>query len=145
MRRCNDFLGVKSIRFDHDKSHLIIDDQTLSISYASNQFYLLDALFSNPKKRWENDELLEISASSYGVPAVTYMLPGFHHRAQSRRHPESSVSVRGERKQPPPVVAVHGPRARAHGPGWAGFFLQAHAMSPWAHAISLCGLRLGQI
>ena len=32
-----------------------------------------------------------------------------------------------------PVVAVHGPRARAHGPGWAGFFLQAHA-------ISLCGL-----
>jgi hypothetical protein len=43
------------------------------------------------------------------------------------------------------VVAVHGPRARAHGPGWAGFFLQAHAMSPWAHAISLCGLRLGQI
>ena len=43
------------------------------------------------------------------------------------------------------VVAVHGPRARAHGPGWAGFFLQAHAAGPWAHAISVCGLRLGQI
>jgi len=28
------------------------------------------------------------------------------------------------------VVAVHGPRARAHGPGWAGFFLQAHAVGP---------------
>ena len=47
--------------------------------------------------------------------------------------------------EPSPVVAVHGPRARAHGPGWAGFSLQAHAMSPWAHAISLCGLRPGQI
>lgn len=49
----------KQITFDKKNSQIIIDGTGHKIPYASNQFYLCDAVFSFPKKRWENDELLE--------------------------------------------------------------------------------------
>lgn len=45
--------------FDKEKSELKIDGKPTPIPYSSNQYYLCEALFGNPKKRWENDELLE--------------------------------------------------------------------------------------
>lgn len=50
---------VQKITFDKKESTLLFDDQEIVIPYATNQYYLLEALFSNPKKRWETDELLE--------------------------------------------------------------------------------------
>ncbi|HVZ12413.1 MAG TPA: hypothetical protein VG965_05265 [Patescibacteria group bacterium] len=48
-----------SIIFDEKKSILFIDEKKFIIPYATNQFYLLQALFHKPLKRWETDELLE--------------------------------------------------------------------------------------
>lgn len=50
---------VRKIWFDSKKSVIHIDDTNIEIAYATNQYYLLYALFSNPKKRWETDQLLE--------------------------------------------------------------------------------------
>jgi DNA-binding response OmpR family regulator len=36
-----------------------MNEQIIQIPYASNQYYIMTALFSNPKKRWEQDEILE--------------------------------------------------------------------------------------
>lgn len=47
------------IWFDKEESAIHIDEAKFIIPYASNQFYLVDALFSNTRKRWEHDELLE--------------------------------------------------------------------------------------
>jgi hypothetical protein len=47
------------ISFDKKASLLFIDDKKIEIAYATNQYYLCKALFSAPKKRWEQDELLE--------------------------------------------------------------------------------------
>jgi hypothetical protein len=47
------------ISFDKKKSAILIDEDTVAIPYATNQYYLCEALFSSPKKRWEIDELLE--------------------------------------------------------------------------------------
>ncbi len=47
------------IWFDKEESSIHIDETKILIPYASNQFYLVSALFSNTKKRWEQDELLE--------------------------------------------------------------------------------------
>ena len=49
----------KRIRFDKKRGVVVINDQTVQIPYASNQYYLCEAVFANPKKRWEQDELLE--------------------------------------------------------------------------------------
>jgi hypothetical protein len=49
----------KKISFDKKESYLSIDNKKIKIPYASNQYYLCEALFSNPLKRWEQDELLE--------------------------------------------------------------------------------------
>ena len=47
------------IFFSEKKGALSIDGQEIEIPYATNQFYLLQMLFSRPQKRWEMDELLE--------------------------------------------------------------------------------------
>lgn len=47
------------IYFDEKKCLLFIDKNSIEIPYATNQFYLLRTLFSNPSKRWETDELLD--------------------------------------------------------------------------------------
>lgn len=49
----------QNIDFDRKNSNLILDDEILHIPHDSNQYYFLDALFSQPKKRWEQDEMLE--------------------------------------------------------------------------------------
>jgi hypothetical protein len=48
-----------SLHFDEQNSELLIDGKSVAIVYASNQSLLLKALFSEPDKRWENDELLD--------------------------------------------------------------------------------------
>lgn len=47
------------ISFDKKEGSLLFDDEEVVIPYATNQYYLCEALFSHPKKRWEIDELLE--------------------------------------------------------------------------------------
>lgn len=47
------------ISFDEKSSMLSINDKRISIPYASNQYYLTQAVLSRPKKRWEVDELVE--------------------------------------------------------------------------------------
>jgi len=65
--------SIKSIDFDKKKSTLTIDATTIQIPYASNQYYILDALFSNSRKRWENDELLEkLGEEEMGNSRVVY-------------------------------------------------------------------------
>jgi hypothetical protein len=55
----NQTTNPSSIRFDSKQSLLLIDNNSLEVAYASNQYYLLRTLFSNPQKRFETDELLE--------------------------------------------------------------------------------------
>jgi hypothetical protein len=50
---------VEHITFSKKDSTLLFDNQEVAIPYATNQYYLCEVLFSNPKKRWETDELLE--------------------------------------------------------------------------------------
>lgn len=38
---------------------MLINDITIPVPYATNQYYFCVALFSNPSKRWESDELLK--------------------------------------------------------------------------------------
>ena len=45
--------------FNEKTSILSINDSEIPIPYASNQYYLTQAVLSRPKKRWEVDELLE--------------------------------------------------------------------------------------
>lgn len=49
----------KSMSFDKKRSILKIDETTIPIPYASNQYELCVAVFSDPQKNWEADELLE--------------------------------------------------------------------------------------
>jgi len=49
---------IHSISFDKKNSTLSIDAKIFEIPFASNQYYVCDALFTQPTKRWENDELL---------------------------------------------------------------------------------------
>ncbi len=49
----------KKISFEKRNGVLMIDEQTIEIPFASNQYYLCKAVFVDPKKRWEIDELLE--------------------------------------------------------------------------------------
>jgi hypothetical protein len=48
------------IVFDAESSVLTLDDRTVQIPYATNQYELAKAVFSAPTKRWELDELLEL-------------------------------------------------------------------------------------
>lgn len=50
---------IRRISFDKKESILRLDQHEIHIPYATNQYYLCEALFSQPKKRWEVDELLE--------------------------------------------------------------------------------------
>lgn len=50
---------LENLYFDDKQGKLIIDDKKISIPYATNQYYMLKTLFSNPNKRWETDELLD--------------------------------------------------------------------------------------
>jgi hypothetical protein len=45
--------------FDKKKSEISVDTTVYPIAYASNQYYVCEALFAFPKKRWETDELLD--------------------------------------------------------------------------------------
>ncbi|MBI1862547.1 hypothetical protein HYS00_00320 [Candidatus Microgenomates bacterium] len=51
--------AIKHISFNRSSGELKINETMLVLPYASNQYYLLDAIFAHPKKRWEHDELLE--------------------------------------------------------------------------------------
>lgn len=46
------------IFFDRKQSAIIIDDKSIVIPPATNQYYLCEAVFSDPEKRWNQDELL---------------------------------------------------------------------------------------
>jgi hypothetical protein len=50
---------ITRISFNKKSGVLLFNEFEVSIPYATNQFYLCEALFSSPKKRWEIDELLE--------------------------------------------------------------------------------------
>jgi hypothetical protein len=50
---------LKKVYFDKKNSTLILNDEEYQIPFASNQYYLCEAVFSAPTKRWEIDELLE--------------------------------------------------------------------------------------
>lgn len=47
------------ISFRKKESIIQVDEQEISIPYATNQYYLCEAVFSAPKKRWELDEILD--------------------------------------------------------------------------------------
>lgn len=51
--------NIYKLSFDRTNSQIIIDSTSIKIPYDSNQYYLCDAIFSSPSKRWEADELLE--------------------------------------------------------------------------------------
>lgn len=57
----NDLINLKpkKITFLKKEGTIMIDEKKIVLPYASNQYYLCLSLFSNPKKRWELDELLE--------------------------------------------------------------------------------------
>src|SRR5262249_13028513 len=50
---------VHHTSFDKKAGSIVLDHDEIVIPYATNQYYLCETLFSNPKKRWELDELLE--------------------------------------------------------------------------------------
>lgn len=50
---------LKSISFDRKSSAIKLNNDTIHIPYASNQYYLCEAIFSAPRKRWERDELMD--------------------------------------------------------------------------------------
>lgn len=52
-------IEIKNIYFDKKGSSIQIDGRKYEIPYASNQYYVCDAIFSAPTKKWEYDELLE--------------------------------------------------------------------------------------
>lgn len=49
----------KRIAFNKKESYILIDSKKINIPYASNQYYLCEAIFSAPNRRWEKDELLK--------------------------------------------------------------------------------------
>lgn len=50
---------LHKLEFDSKLSRLTINERTIEIPFASNQYYLCKTLFSAPKKRFELDEVLE--------------------------------------------------------------------------------------
>jgi hypothetical protein len=51
--------AFKNINFDKKTGTIYVDKRKIVIPYASNQYYLCKAVFLNPNKNWEVDELLE--------------------------------------------------------------------------------------
>jgi len=58
-RRSHSKIKTMKMSFNEKTSILSINDSEIPIPYASNQYYLTQAVLSRPKKRWEVDELLE--------------------------------------------------------------------------------------
>lgn len=50
---------ITRISFSKKKHTVYINDKSVNIPFATNQYYFCDALFSNPTKKWETDELLD--------------------------------------------------------------------------------------
>jgi hypothetical protein len=59
--------GINSICFDKKDSEIKVDEKNYTIPKDTNQFYLCKALFSNLKKEWEQDEILEIMGESFSA------------------------------------------------------------------------------
>lgn len=55
----NDITQIRNISFNKKGSYLEINGRKYEIPYASNQYYICEAVFSAPQKKWEHDELLE--------------------------------------------------------------------------------------
>lgn len=51
--------SITSLSFDKKSAVLFINTEKIAFPYATNQYYLLTAIFTSPKKRWESDEILE--------------------------------------------------------------------------------------
>lgn len=47
------------IKFNASDGQLNINNETIQVPYATNQYYFLISIVGKPEKRWENDELLE--------------------------------------------------------------------------------------
>lgn len=47
------------VKYDKEKSTISANNKEITIPYATNQSNFCEALFQKPKKRWENDELLD--------------------------------------------------------------------------------------
>ncbi len=58
-RRSHSKIKTMKMSFNEKTSILSINDSEIPIPYASNQYFLTQAVLSRPKKRWEVDELLE--------------------------------------------------------------------------------------
>jgi hypothetical protein len=55
----NHVVQIKQLYFDKKESAIYIDEVKHIIPYASNQYYICEAIFSSPGKKWEYDELLD--------------------------------------------------------------------------------------
>lgn len=62
-----DLWKIKSISFDIKSGKITVNNTVIEIPYASNQYYLCERVFNNPKKYWESDELLEKMGEIDGV------------------------------------------------------------------------------
>ncbi len=58
-----------TIHFDKQNASLLIGSHTVPLSYASNQYYLAEAICAKRQKRWEADELLEKFGEQHSVKA----------------------------------------------------------------------------
>ncbi len=54
-----DSTDLQTICFLKKDCTIVIGDHRIRFAYASNQYYLCQALFSAPRKKWETDELIE--------------------------------------------------------------------------------------
>lgn len=54
-----EMISLLHLSFNRQESIITHDKKKTKIPYSSNQYYLCDAIFTQPKKRWEQDELLE--------------------------------------------------------------------------------------
>jgi len=50
---------IKTIGFLPKESVIEINNTKIPLTYATNQYYICQALFSNPKRKWEVDQLLD--------------------------------------------------------------------------------------
>lgn len=55
----NTVFPITTVSFDKRESSISFDKKRIKIPFGSNQYYLCEAVFSQPKKRWDQDELLE--------------------------------------------------------------------------------------
>ncbi len=65
---------MQQIEFDKEVSQVVFYGKILKIPYASNQYQVCKVLFSNPKKRWEYDEILDkmLGEDSFGQVKVSW-------------------------------------------------------------------------